>query len=80
MDISIGNKLQVSWEKVIEFILNALHDFTKISTKTIFAQDAFQYFRLNPNGTETSLTAFKRHLEELESNSICKVMMLSKWH
>jgi len=43
LEITIGRKLRVAREKMVEFIVNAIDEINDISTKTLMIQDAFKY-------------------------------------
>ena len=77
MDITVGTKLRVSREKVVDMILKAITEINDLSTRTLMIQDAFKYCGLNPWSTATSLAAFQNHLDELEKNNVLKCMILS---
>ena len=77
LEITIGTKLSVTREKMVEFIVNAIDEINDVSTKTLMIQDAFKYCGLNSWSTARSLEAFTKHLDYLEKNNVLKCMILS---
>jgi hypothetical protein len=71
----VGNKLRVSREKVVNFILQSIDNINRQSTQSFLIHDAFKYHGLNPWSTENSMKAFKEHLDQLESNHILMAMI-----
>jgi hypothetical protein len=78
MNATVGKKLRVSREKVVEFILQSIDNINSQSTQSFLIHDAFEYCGLNPWSMENSMKAFKEHLNPLESNHILKAMITNQ--
>ena len=70
LEITIGTKLWVTRDKMVEFMVNVINEINDVSTKTLMIQDTFKYCGLNPWSTASSLEAFTEHLDNLEKNNV----------
>lgn len=75
LPLTIGKKVTVSREKVIEFILETINDINNHNDDNQYIRDAFRKCGLNPWSKEQSDKAFREHLDKLESNSILRAMI-----
>jgi len=76
--VNIGQKVSVSREKVVEFVLDAIREINDNNNEHQFITDAFKRCGLNPWSQNKSLEAFQQHLDKLESNDVLRAMLLNQ--
>jgi hypothetical protein len=75
LPIKIGEKVSISRETMVQFILEAISDINIKNYDEPFIRDGFKRCGLNPWSEAQSLNAFKDHLDKLEENEVLKTML-----
>lgn len=78
LPINIGQKISVTRETVVRFVLDAIDEINQQNNDTQFITDAFKRCGLNPWSQEKSLQAFKEHLDNLEANEVLNAMLTNQ--
>jgi hypothetical protein len=74
LPIKIGEKVSISHETMVQFIVEAISDINIKNYDEPFIRDGFKRCGLNPWSENQSLKAFKHHLDKLEENEVLKTM------
>jgi len=77
-DIKIGVKITVPREKFVEFVEKTFAAINRKNEKNPMIADAFRYCGLNPWSNDSSIDAFKCHLDALESNDILHALITNQ--
>jgi hypothetical protein len=75
LPVTIGKKISVSRETLVDFVLNTIDEINKSNYENQFISDAFKRCGLNPWSKTQSMEAFHQHLNKLESNEILRAMI-----
>jgi hypothetical protein len=75
LPVTIGKKITVSREKMVEFVLDTIEEINMSNNENQFIADAFKRCGLNPWSRAQSMEAFHQHLQKLESNEILRAMI-----
>jgi len=75
LPVTIGKKISVSRETLVDFVLNTIDEINKSNNENQFISDAFKRCGLNPWSKTQSMEAFHQHLNKLESNEILRAMI-----
>jgi hypothetical protein len=75
LTVKVGQKISVSRETVVNFVLQAINDINEQNEDNPFIMNAFKRCGLNPWSMSKSLEAFDEHLNNLEANEIMQAML-----
>jgi len=78
LPVTIGKKISVSRETLVDFVLNTIDEINKSNYENQFISDAFKRCGLNPWSKTQSMEAFHQHLNKLESNEILWAMITNQ--